>query len=79
MSKKPIMRSLSKCTYEELLRMPRDNINLPEGWALIGADSDTITIAQQKTGENAEAMVTLSRASMRKLCRFFMRQYRVKP
>lgn len=65
-------------TEKQICSLRRDNLSARGGWLMIGENS--VTIAQQKPGETAAGMATLSRRDFERLVAWYYRpQKRIAP
>ncbi len=69
-------KSAATCRPEHIIRLPRDNWSVKEGWLL--CDGTTVTVAKQRIFEDAQEMVTLSRRSFNALIRGYLKEGEVK-
>lgn len=58
-------------TWNQLAKMRRDNVDTPDFWCMVDGCGE-ITIAQQKSGEPATAMITMPRSVMKRFIKFLV-------
>ena len=64
-------------TLKQVCALKRDNFSLKSAWIL--TDGCNVTITEQKNGESATQSITLSRAAMNGLIRWYVRDQKTKP
>ena len=82
MSKKKAMKkrrflgplSAHECkTEKDICSLRRDNWSTEHGWMMVNVENDTVTICQQRSGEEKAGWVTLPRNEFARLCRGYFR------
>jgi hypothetical protein len=56
-------------TFAEICKLKRDNVDMPEGWAML--DEGGVIITNQKSGEPVTGRVHVSHRSLQKIIRWY--------
>ncbi len=70
------MKSPANCTFKELVRIHSDNHDAGDFWIL--TDTNEVTIAAQKPGHPATAMVSIPRRKFNQLIAWYIKPQRIK-
>ena len=72
MKAKAPAKSWQNCTFSELCRMERDNINVGSEWSIM-TDSYSVWITKQKSGEAPTEAVGMTRRMFNALLRQYLK------
>lgn len=56
-------------TTKKVCSLKRDNVTVGHHWCLV--DEETVTICRQKSGQNPEAMITISKRDFNRIVKFY--------